>query len=271
MSRRRSIVVAIVAMAVIALAGAALARAGRPSALPSDGRGADAMPTAATPPLAVFRRPARSALPPALHGIPVAEARAYAAAGAHEDGRGALTDLDAETAAALAQARENLAAQEPSRGAGRPHVLPGGTVVAIAPRRRAGADRAEPATAGTAPGETSAVARELATLAVTGDVSLREGTHVISGRGAWAGISHRPDDGALRIVDAGEGGHAFTVRSADFGTVRVNGGIVVPGRHYRIDGPITITAGVEVGVDIVPLDAVPEYWDQPFALPTGPG
>jgi hypothetical protein len=51
----------------------------------------------------------------------------------------------------------------------------------------------------------------------------------------------------------------------------VNGGIVVPGRCYQIDGSVTITAGSQVGIDIVPLIAVPGYQEQPWSVPQAPG
>ena len=236
-------------------------------------RAAESSPAPSAPAVGVYRRPSPPAVPAELHGIPLAEARAYAAVGSYADGRSPNVVLDAESTAARAQAEENLATQAPEPGAGRRQVLPGGVTMAIAPRRKASGQRSavvptSPAGAAIAP---ASVPLEVTTIALPGDISRQDAAHVIRGRGVWAGINLHPDDGPLRIVDAGEGGYAFTCWASDFGTVRVNGGIVVPGRHYRIQGEVTITSAVEMGVDIVPLEAVPEYWNEPFTVPTGAG
>lgn len=75
----------------------------------------------------------------------------------------------------------------------------------------------------------------------------------------------------MRIVDRGEGGHVIAVFSEDFGTVRVNGGLVIPGRYYRITGQIEITAMAPIGVHIRPLAAVPSFHDHPLTLPSANG
>ena len=230
-------------------------------------------PAQQAPPIAVYRRPARQTLPAELHGIPIAEARAYALVGANADGRGSAVAMDAEAEAARAQAEDDLATQTPEVGSGRTQVLPGGMTMTIAPRRKANRDARAPDPTG-APGAEvtpATVPRQVTTITLPGDITRRDEAHVIRGRGVWAGINHHPDDGPLHIVDEGEGGYAFTCWGSDFGTVRVNGGIVVPGRHYRIQGTVTITSAVEMGVDIVPLEAVPEYWNEPFTVPTGSG
>ena len=48
-----------------------------------------------------------------------------------------------------------------------------------------------------------------------------------------------------------------------FGTVRVNGGLVVPGRFYQIHQIIEITSDVPVNIPVRPLGVVTEYHDVP--------
>jgi hypothetical protein len=203
-----------------------------------------------------------------LFGISEVDARAFALLGQIADGTiPALPELDAETMAAIDRMRPDIDEHRPRRGAGRTLRIGGGTV-AIAPapnlEQTLQVDGGDPLT------EANGVDL-VETIAVPGDVALAEGAHVISGKGTFAGITLKPGQGPVQIVDRSDGGSCIRLHGNDFGSVRVNGGIVVPGRCYQIDGSVTITAGSQVGIDIVPLIAVPGYQEQPWSVPQAPG
>lgn len=233
--------------------------------------------------------PLRATAPP---GMPVpidpgsftsAQARAYAALGEVMDGRQErLPTLDSETQAAVELMRRLLAAQPVRRGEGRPTVGPGGATATI---DRGGAvlpigeDSSAPGSSRTTdqvltkdPLVVADGKRELGFGHATGTVTSAEGKHTITGRDAWAAIKAKPGQGLpVRIVDLGEGGHVIAVFGDDFGTVRVNGGLVVPGRYYRIYGSVEITGMAPLGVHIRPLSAVPSYQEQPLMMPNANG
>ncbi|HEX3132281.1 MAG TPA: hypothetical protein VHX44_01725 [Planctomycetota bacterium] len=115
-------------------------------------------------------------------------------------------------------------------------------------------------------------ARQLALGAATGTVTSGADGHVITGHDAWAAIKVKPGQGLpARITDRGQGGHVIAVFGEDFGTVRVNGGLVVPGRYYLINGSVEITGMVPLGIHIRPLSAVPSYHDQSLMVPSANG
>jgi len=233
--------------------------------------------------------PLRVTAPP---GIPVpidpgsfsqAQARAYAALGEVMDGRQErLPTLDHETLAVVEPMRRLLAAQPVRRGEGRPTIGPDGATATI---NRGGAVLPigeESSSPGLSRTKDSALTieplavvdgkRKLGFGQAAGTVTSAGDKHTITGREAWAAIKAKPGQGLpIHIIDRGEGGHVIAVFGDDFGTVRVNGGLVVPGRYYLIKGSVEITGMTPVGVHIRPLSAVPSYQEQPLMAPSANG
>ncbi len=225
--------------------------------------------------------------------ISTALARAYAAAGEMLDGKRAdCAALDAQSAAELGHARELLALAHPLVGAGRPTRLPDGTELRI--DGAAPAEAAPPpfgshaqvqrdGAAATLPGE--AVARTAPVQAdAASSLTVGSAKQPIPIRGdlvkeliapdAWVAIPYKPglvEGQPLVIKNLSGSGYAISVNGDDFGSVRVNGGLVVPGRYYRIDGEITVESSVPVGVHIRPLTAVSIYYPEPQPAPSANG
>jgi hypothetical protein len=227
-----------------------------------------------------------------------AEARAYALLGRIADGElaGLPADLDADTRAACARMRGLLDRQRSTPGEHRPTRTPGGTfAIAARPHDAAAAvdgQAADPVSttgavrkdgipdASAQPGAGQAaeavgpgqVANDLDFVAHPGAVVLDGDEQRITGAGVWAALRLKPGAGLpTRIVDQGEGGYAIALYGPDFGTVRVNGGLVVPGRFYRVAGSVEITGEAPIDVHVRPLSAVPEYHQQPLPAPSANG
>jgi hypothetical protein len=91
---------------------------------------------------------------------------------------------------------------------------------------------------------------------------------------AWVAIPYQPAQVGgkpLFIQNVSGAEYAIALYGSDFGSVRLNGGLVVPGRYYRIDGAVRIDSRVPVGVHIRPLTAVGPYYPQPLRIPTADG
>jgi hypothetical protein len=91
---------------------------------------------------------------------------------------------------------------------------------------------------------------------------------------AWVAIPYQPAAAGgqpLVINNRSGSGYAISFHGDDFGGVRVNGGLVVPGRHYRLDGSMQVTSDVPVNVHVRPLSAVPSYFEQPLQWPRANG
>jgi hypothetical protein len=243
-------------------------------------------------------------IPSALRLTP-ALARAYAAAGALLDGRRHdLAGLDPATVAELGHAEELLAYATAQGGQRLATRLPGGATLQIA-------DGASAAGAGAAPaagpgastgararrGDASASAAPASVLAAgagAGATALPpaavasslaggdrqpipisgETTKLLTLPDAWLAIPYQPaqvQGQPLVIENRSSGEYAISLLGGDFGEVRLDGGLVVPGRYYRINGAATITSTVPVGVHIRPLTAVGTYYDQPLIVPSADG
>lgn len=237
--------------------------------------GADALPPRLAPPGPVA--------PAERGGFTAAEARAFALLGQFDDGVIAkLPTVDGETQVAIERMRPLLDRQRLLPGEHRPTVTRNGTFAIAAPARRAGTSAAAPRTASGEPsaaaptrtdGAASADGATRLDLADTqGAVDLGADGHVISGRNVWAAIRAEPGRGLpVRIADRGEGGHVVALFADDTGSLRLNGGLVVPGRYYRIQGTVEITSSAPVNVHIRPLSAVPDYHDGPLQAPSANG
>ncbi|MBA3684065.1 MAG: hypothetical protein H0W72_02350 [Planctomycetes bacterium] len=184
-------------------------------------------------------------------------ARAYAAAGLAMDAGTTVAQLDAEAAAQLGLANDLLASQRASQRAG------------YAPSADASSsdDHAEPSE-GIALPRTRSGPRPPAPL--RGEGATKE--LVIAG--AYAAIPFDPVAAGSRelvLRNASSGAYVICLNGGDFASVRLNGGLVVPGRAYQLDGEARISSDVPVGVDIRPLPSVPRYWPQPLLPPQGNG
>lgn len=96
---------------------------------------------------------------------------------------------------------------------------------------------------------------------------------VIRSPGAVAMVAWDPAEapGALEISDRSGGHHGVRIVAEDFGSIRLDGGLVAPGRLYRIHGRSRITADGPVRVEIRPLATAAAWWDGPVVIPVGGG
>ncbi|MFM2091994.1 MAG: hypothetical protein RLZZ127_2483 [Planctomycetota bacterium] len=176
--------------------------------------------------------------------------------------------LDPAALAALPDA-EHLVIAEPPPFAGPALPMPGGGFLAV-PAADGTATRTSPDAAAIAAGFHRLPPPALrAPAAVVGT-----GQHkVIRSPGAVAMVAWDPAEapGALEISDRSGGHHGLRILADDYGSVRLDGGLVAPGRLYRIHGRGRITADVPVRVEIRPLAAAATWWDGPVVIPVGGG
>ena len=179
-----------------------------------------------------------------------AEARAFAAAGLAADGHPeALSALDAQARAALARMRAELARQAP------PSPPP--------PRTRAPSAVAGGAGAG-GPGARLDLAH------VDHGITGAPGSQVITGSQVWALAHLDPSIGKLDIENRSGGAYTISLFGPDFASVRLNGGLVVPGRAYAIGSGAEITGAAPVAVHIRPAGVATTVYPGPL-LPQGDG
>jgi len=246
---------------------------------------------------------ARTARPGAVQAVTLspALARAYAAAGALQDGRTVdLGELDGPAQGELARAEELLQLDRPvhapavstrlgdgsllgmpaARAAisGQAAAGPAATAASAIAHQRAGDAPAPDAGASDAPAAeplsgaavgTSLVAHGRTPSPIRGDLVKQ-----LIGSDAWVAIPYQPalvNGRPLVIENLSTGEYAISLQGADFGSVRLNGCLVVPGRFYRVSGTARITAQVPVGVHIRPLTAVGSYYQHPLQLPQADG
>lgn len=91
---------------------------------------------------------------------------------------------------------------------------------------------------------------------------------------AWIAVPYNPALVAgkpLELTNRSPGQYVLRLDADDYGSVRLNGGLVVPGRFYLMDGTMTISSDVPVGVTIRPLGVVHGYYDQPVRPPSANG
>ena len=91
---------------------------------------------------------------------------------------------------------------------------------------------------------------------------------------AWAAIPYDPklvEGQPLTISNCSGGRYGISVQAEDCSNVRLNGGLVVPGRFYLLDGTITIQSTVPVEALIRPLDTLHGYYELPLIPPSANG
>ncbi len=91
---------------------------------------------------------------------------------------------------------------------------------------------------------------------------------------AWMAVPYNPalvTGEPLELTNRSLGEYVLRIDAADYGSVRLNGGLVVPGRFYLMQGTMTISGDVPVGVMIRPLGVVHGYYDQPVRPPSANG
>jgi len=245
---------------------------------------------AATEPPATALRPAPATRPGQhpRHGVPetvatYALARAFAALGLAQAGDPSrLATLDPNAKDRLDDARI-LLLETPLYA--RPHA--GADDRAAAGQGAAGAVTSGAATAPGAGAASAVVAGATAgshaasgpmTLdlaqAVAPQQALREtpeGPLLIAG-GLWAKVLYNPAlQQQLVITNSSAVGYAIAIYASDFSTIRLDGGLVVPGRYYQVDGHSVITGASGCSVDIRPLAVVPAFSLSPAQLPHGDG
>jgi len=236
----------------------------------------------------VLPTPARPTSPPPMDPrtliISADLARAVAAVGEFDDGRRpSLHDLPDTVRSLSDQARLLLASRPRQVAPGLPMRFPDGAEMGMTP------DPVRPgnvAPIGEIPAG-SPTERELAR-AVDGRLVARSFT--IAGKlpmpirgdrikeilepDAWIAVPYNPALVAgepLEITNRSLGQYVLRLDAEDYGSVRLNGGLVVPGRFYLMDGTMTISGDVPVGVTIRPLGVVHSYYDQPLRPPSANG
>lgn len=196
-----------------------------------------------------------------------AQALAFAWAGMVADGNATVDQVPAAARVEWDWAVDAVASQTLQAGQGQSMTAANGAGMRI--------ERA-PARSGTALAsgsvtQAAATVNQLKGLSVNGTVVETTAGHRIDGDAACAGLRIEPGDQPLVLIDNSQGQHAFRIHGDNLGSVRVNDGLIIPGRSYAITGTVRIESAASIGVDIVPLVAVPEYHDTVFALPHGAG
>lgn len=229
------------------------------------------------------------AIPATLSSQSLTLARAVAAVGAYDDGRRAtLDDLPAEVQALIEPARLLLGATPRLAAPALPMVLPDGTVTGVGadPTPRRPAETAEPVhpTDGVPTLAERERARAVDGRLVARSLSTTAGKAPPPTRGdrvkeilepdAWMAVPYDPARVAgepLVITNRSLGEYVLRLDAGDYGRVRLNGGLVVPGRFYLMEGTMTIHSDVPVGVIIRPLGVVHGYYEQPVRPPSANG
>lgn len=240
-----------------------------------------------TPTLGTARPlPKASAIAPRTDPHTSAFARALAAVGAYDDGRRAsLDDLPTELQAVIEPARALLKTTPRIAAPGLPMVLRDGTVAGIAPDPTPRSPIAAPETwadATPTPAERERaravdgrlVARSLTTAGKAPPPTRGDRVKEILEPDAWMAVPYDPSLTAgepLVLNNRSLGDYVLRLDADDYGSVRLNGGLVVPGRFYLMQGTMTISGDVPVGVVIRPLGVVHGYYEQPVRLPSANG
>jgi hypothetical protein len=211
----------------------------------------------------------------------VALARAYARRGAARDKTPDVafaSDPDALEAASVAEADRLLDEAPLRRGPGLPSTSPIETLTILPQERLVQAASAAPFF-GTGP-EAIAPERVAATLA---GAQIPEGRGIDQSKrgpvmttpGVWADVRFRASVHArtgLIVGNRSAGEYAIEILANDYGSIRLDGGLVVPGRYYRVrSGIARITGDVDAHVTIRPLSAVHVYVEAPTPLPQSSG
>jgi hypothetical protein len=213
-------------------------------------------------------------------GISPLLARLYALRGVFEDGRRRDAPvISAELAPWLPQAEALLAQDRALPSHHQPSVTASGrcSVFSTAHAPTTGALTPAP-TVSTGPAPTSVVAVQQhlfashtrIAYAITGTAL----TQCVVAENTWAALPYRPDQLGFQPVtlhDISVSGHALCIYAADFASVRVNGGLVVPGRFYAIGSGLRIRSSIALQILIRPLSAVASYYQTPAYLPYADG
>ncbi len=188
-----------------------------------------------------------------------AQARAYAAAGLAQDGHPeALASLDAAATACIQDMRQRLGVGASARAGGAADQLGAGV---------AHAGGAGLTVAGTAPPGASIGHLDLGQ-ADRGIQSGRDGV-VLTGTQVWALVRMRSDQGQIAITDQSGGAYVVSLSGSDFSTIRLDGGLVVPGRSYPVSGSVRITGSAACAITIRPAAVVPAIASGPLLATSG--
>jgi hypothetical protein len=203
---------------------------------------------------------------PALRGFfTPAEARAYLWLGAREDG-GDPPVLDPEAQESLSVMAPLLAAQPRTPGAGLPTVSRQGVqaIGEVDPAKRL---RLEEFARRLRDGDTLPPEQICDLVDQVGTITrTAPGSHHLAGRGLWAVIRHQPGAPLHLVADPGAD-YCVRFEGPQIDRVRVDGGLVLPGRYYALGAGLSITSEVAVDVYIRPRTAVPAYHSAPLKVP----
>lgn len=87
------------------------------------------------------------------------------------------------------------------------------------------------------------------------------GLQSVTGPGVWAAMDH--SGGTLQFTVSEGDEYALAFFCDDPGTLRLNGGLIIPGRFYRITQTATITGG-PAKIHLRPRSALKEWFDGPL-------
>lgn len=94
------------------------------------------------------------------------------------------------------------------------------------------------------------------------------GLQTVTGPGVWAAMEH--PGGTLQFTVSEGEEYALAFFCDDPGTLRLNGGLIIPGRFYSITQSATITGG-PTKIHLRPRSALKEWLEGPLVIPRGDG
>lgn len=207
-------------------------------------------------------------------------ARAIAAVGQRLDGHDIdLSQLDEQAAKHLEYAQVLLAGVPRQSAPGLPMRLPDGSVMRMGPDKKDNAP--EPPVSTKPVQDTSArvvdghlIPRRLdksgrVPIPILGDINKD-----LVEPDAWIAIPYDPALVAgvpLKIVNRSGGKYAVSLQAEDYSTVRLNGGMIVPGRFYHMDDTTVISGDIPVQVTIRPLGVLHGFYEKPIRPPQANG
>ncbi len=224
----------------------------------------------------------RAAIPTTTQTISPALARAVAAVGQQEDGRlPNLSGLDEQAAPFIDQARVLIATVPRRIAPGLPMRLPSGVVMKMGPDKINAAPVTPDTPAPSTVHDTNArivdgqlIPRRLDNAGRVPTPMLGDLQKDLVEPDAWIAIPYDPGLVAgkpLNIINRSGGVYAVSLDATDFSSVRLNGGLVVPGRFYQMENTTIISGAIPVSVTIRPIGVLHGVYEQPIRLPQANG
>ncbi len=207
-------------------------------------------------------------------------ARAIAAVGQYLDGHNIdLNNLDKQAFAQVELARILLAGEPRLSAPGLPMRLPDGSVMRMGPDKSN--DAPEPAKQTDLVSDTGARIVDKHLIPRRLDKSGRVPIPVVGDHkksliepDAWIAIPYDPALVAgtpLEIHNNSDGKYAISLQADDYSSVRLNGGMIVPGRFYQLDATTVISGAVPIHITIRPIGVLHGLYEKPIRPPQANG